>query len=60
MTISERNNITTLYLLSKDSEKSKEYVMYLVYEKIHKLKNEIYDLQSILKAYENLEKDLRK
>lgn len=56
----ERNTIATLYKLAQESEKSREKVNGLVYDKIQRLKSDIYNLEEILKAYINLEKELRK
>jgi len=55
----ERNTIATLYKLAQGNEKSRDYVNGLVYEKIQRLKSDIYNLQEILKQYERLEKEIK-
>lgn len=56
----ERNVINTLYRLAQTNEKSRDYVNGLVYEKIQRLKSDIYNLEEVLKAYINLEKEIKK
>lgn len=58
MNMDERNIITTLYKLGFESNESKERVKGLVYDKIHRLKSDIYNLNETLKAYVDLEKEL--
>lgn len=59
MSMDDYNTIHVLYKLASENEKSKEYVAGLVYDKIHKLKKELYDITEFLKRYEMLEKDIK-
>jgi len=58
MNMEERNTIATLYKLAQENTESREKVNGLVYDKIHRLKSDIYNLEEILKAYINLEKEI--
>lgn len=59
MNMEERNTINTLYKLAKENENSKNYVSGLVYEKIQRLKKDMFDLEELLKAYKDLEEELK-
>ena len=59
MSMEERNTINTLYKLAKENKNSKDYVSGLVYEKIQRLKKDMFDLEEKLKAYKDLEEELK-